>query len=181
VLLLAVLPLMLVAFVEEPLPGFTGGFGEPTCHQCHFDNSLNDPAGELTISGLPEHYTPGARYQITVRVSRPALGRAGFQLAARFGPGGDEGRQAGHLQRADERTVVIPDRDRGIQYAQHTFRGTLAQSRGEVSWTVEWTAPASSAAPVLLHVVANATNDDGTPLGDFVYRHEARSLPGRGR
>src|SRR5262249_13709871 len=61
------------AFEGGPLPGFTGGFAEPTCAKCHFDQAPNDPAGSLRLSGLPRSYTPGARYVITILLQHPNL------------------------------------------------------------------------------------------------------------
>src|SRR5690606_8758969 len=46
-------------YPDRPPPAHTGGFGEPTCQQCHFDAPLNDPGGALYVEGLPERYTPG--------------------------------------------------------------------------------------------------------------------------
>ena len=53
-------------YPEEPPPAHTGGFGEPTCLQCHFDGALNEPGGELRVEGLPEAYMPGETYTLDV-------------------------------------------------------------------------------------------------------------------
>ena len=58
-MLLLAAPLSLTAFREGPLPNMTGGFGEPSCHQCHLDNPIDAPGGRVTIAGVPPVYAPG--------------------------------------------------------------------------------------------------------------------------
>jgi hypothetical protein len=111
---LAAAPLALVAYKDGPVPGRTGGFGGPTCHACHQDNRLNAPGGELTITGLPDRYTPGETYPITVRLKKPELVRGGFSMAARFVTGENARRQAGEWQ-ADERVVFAVDAQTGVR------------------------------------------------------------------
>jgi hypothetical protein len=42
-------------------------------------------------------------------------------------------------------------------------------------WTMEWTAPSTGAGPVQFNVAANASNNDDSPLGDFIYMKMVRS------
>ncbi len=170
------------SFVEGPFPAVTGGFGEPSCHQCHFDNPMSEPAGRLTVSGVPRTYAPGARYALKIALRRPGLSRGGFQIAARFASGPLAGAQAGSLAPADDRVQVVRDPARpAIAYAQHTVGGTRAPRAGELEWTVRWVAPERARDPIVLHVAANAANDDASPLGDFIYVGEARSVPAPAR
>jgi hypothetical protein len=164
-----------LAFQEGPLPGLTGGFGEPTCQVCHFENALNDPAGALRLAGVPRSYTPGAPYAITIALRRPGLTRGGFQLTARFAAGPEAGREAGTIAVPDDRIQIVTAPDRPMHYVQHTVRGTQAATPGEVEWRINWTAPASGA--VVFHVAANATNDDQSALGDFIYAQSATTQP----
>jgi hypothetical protein len=112
-LAIAVLPAR--AFVEDPAPGHTGGFDEPTCRACHFDQSVNDAEGSLTLDGVPQRVQPGKTYRLIVTLERPGLARGGFQLSARFADG------------------------------------------------------------TLVHVAANAANDDDSQFGDFIYVLEVRA------
>src|SRR5207247_9775219 len=81
------LPLATAAYKEGPFPNVTGGFGDKTCHSCHFDNPLNAPGGTLDVSGIPSSYTPGQAYPITITLSREGMKRGGFEIAARFTSG----------------------------------------------------------------------------------------------
>jgi hypothetical protein len=174
---------------DGPLPGFTGGFGEPTCHACHFDAPEDPGAGELVLSGVPESYRPGAEYPVTVTLRDPRLGRAGFQLTARFaGEEGDQaGRQAGRLlasaprgsSGAEPRVEVVEYRKPTILYARQTRAGSAPVAGHEAAWTVTWIAPEEPAGPVLFHAAANAANHDDSELGDVIHLASARSEPAK--
>jgi hypothetical protein len=163
---------------DGPPLAHTGGFGEPTCQECHFDGALNQPGGELAIGGVPSGYQPGRSYVVTVSLRRAAMLRAGFQLAARLADGAAAGTQGGALAPTDQRTAVVRDSANGVLYAQHTSAGTTVRG-GAASWMVRWTAPAQARGAVVLHVAANAANDDDSPLGDFIYTSVVRVLPER--
>ena len=64
-------------YLDGPPPGHTGGFGEPTCAVCHFDVPEPDPAGGLVIEGVPEAFTPGERYLLTVAAAAAGDGPEG--------------------------------------------------------------------------------------------------------
>ena len=161
------------AFKEGPPPGHTGGFGEPTCRQCHSDGGLNEPGGDLSIAAAPTTYEPGRTYQLEVMLRRAGMLRAGFQLAARFA---DDGAPAGVLTPVDARTRVIWDTLTRVGYIEHTAAGTaLAGDAGR--WLVRWTAPSTARAAVSFNVAGNAANDDDSPLGDFIYTAALRVAP----
>lgn len=158
-------------YSDRPPLAHTGGFGEPTCRACHFDQPLNAPNGSLAIEGLPNAYTAGQRYRLTVRLQRPEMGRGGFQLSARFASGA----QAGSLRAADEQRATIVQVDStGVQYAAHTRAGTEPVAPDTARWVLEWTAPDTTAGPVLVHVAANAANFDASEFGDFIYTAQQR-------
>src|SRR5690606_4664138 len=80
------------AYRDAPPPGFSGGFGEPSCHACHFLHEPNEVPGSVTIRGVPERYVVGESYPLTIIVTRPGIAAAGFELTARHS---DDGTQAG--------------------------------------------------------------------------------------
>ncbi len=167
------------AFVFAPHPDFpppphTGGFGEPTCQACHTGEALNAPGGTLRLEGVPRRWRPGAAYRIAVVLRRDSLARAGFELAARFVPGGA---QAGTLEAGDTlRAEVTRDSLSGIPYLHQTRPGARV-SPGEGRWQVIWRAPASRGGTVAFNVAAVASNDDDSNLGDAVYTATAVSSP----
>jgi len=175
--LLATFPLIVAAYREGPAPAMTGGFGEKTCHTCHFDNPLNAKGGWLRVDGVPPGYTPGQEYAISVLVHRAGIKRAGFELAVRFTGGAAKGQQAGTLRAPDARTQIISAPGGSIRYIQHTKLGSDLVASAEGRWTIEWTAPAAPASAVVFHVAGNAANDDASPLGDFIYTTTVTSRP----
>jgi hypothetical protein len=166
-------------YPDRPPFAHTGGFGEPTCHVCHFDSDVNAAGGRFTVSGAPEAYRAGETYRIVVRIARPEMLMGGFQLSARFADGSAAGRQAGTLRATDARAQVAAD-ERGVQYASHTRPGLEQTSHWAAAWALEWTAPASAAGPVVIHASGNAGNGDGSQVGDFVYTDSVvvRDRPG---
>lgn len=170
------IPLLGTVYSSKPPAAHTGGFGEPTCARCHSDSKVNDPRGQLVITGVPESYTPGKTYRIKISARHPEIERAGFQLAARFAEGNRAGAQAGSLHAQGERTDVTRGGTGGsVQYIHHSGGGTGLTSPGAAEWTVEWRAPASAAGPIAFHVVANAANGDDSEFGDWIYTRSVLS------
>jgi hypothetical protein len=154
--------------VDGPPTAHTGGFGEPTCRDCHADFPLNEPGGVLRIEGLPDPYEPGAAYVLTVALESGDMARAGFQTAIRFLGGLDEGQQAGHLGPISPRIALVVEESSGVHYLSHSGSGSVVGPGGVASWSFEWRAP-TSASPVVMHVAANSANGDDSPLGDLIY------------
>jgi hypothetical protein len=175
------LPLAVSAFKEGPYPNVTGGFGEQTCRLCHLDNPLNAPGGAVNLEGIPPAFTPGQTYPVTVTISREGLRRGGFEIAARFAAGKQRGRQAGSWRLVDTRAQLIPGAvDKALVFVQHNQIGSRAPAPGSNRWTMEWTAPAASAGVVQFNVAANASNNDDSPLGDYIYVRAVRTVPAKG-
>ena len=155
-----------VAYRDGPPPGFSGGFGEPSCDACHFSNELNDREGLLEIGGAPEEFVPGKSYPIRIALGRRGVAVGGFQLTARFA---DDGAQAGTfgVDTAHAGRVAVST-DREIQYAYQRLSGSTPAVTDTFQWVVRWTAPAT-ARPVIFHAAANAADGDGSASGDYVY------------
>ena len=176
-----VAPVMLAAFREGPLPNMAGGFGDPDCRTCHFDNPANAAGGEVDLEGVPKVYQRGRTYVIAVKIRRDGLLRGGFEIAARFASGAQKGSQAGRWEvGAGGRVQTVASKtDASLIFVQHTTLGSKASAAGTLSWSIEWTAPRSDE-PVQFNLAANAANDDASPLGDFIYTREI-TAPAAGR
>lgn len=66
-----------------------------------------------------------------------------------------------------------------LTFVQHNQTGSRAATQGTNTWTMAWTAPSAAAGPVQFNVAANASNNDDSPLGDYIYVTMARSTPAR--
>ena len=151
------------AYDARPPLAHTGGFGEPSCRECHFDGPTRPPEA-LSLGGLPERYQPGAVYPLEVSIRDTTARVGGFQLAARVAAGPHAGTQAGTLCAADARVDVVADTATGVQYASHAG----ARSADSLQWKLSWQAPAEDVGPVIFHVAANSANDDDSMLGDVI-------------
>ena len=150
-------------------PGHTGGFGEPDCSLCHSDSDKNPPDGTLEISGLPDRYLPGERYDLAVVLKYPELRSGGFQLSIRSA----EGEAAGEVVPLTGRTRVVAAG--GQDYLQHSRDGREPEKDGIIRWIFEWIAPRDAEHPIVhLHVAANAANDDSSALGDRIFTLERK-------
>jgi len=165
------------AYKEGPFPNMAGGFGDKNCRTCHFDNPLNAAGGQLTVAGIPATYAAGQEYPITITIARNDLHRGGFEIVARFVNGKLKGKQAGEWRLPDKRLQLIRSTiDPTLLFVQHNLLGSRASSPGANTWTVEWIAPVP-AGPVQFNIAGNASNEDDSALGDFIYVKSARSVP----
>lgn len=157
----------------EQLPGtFTGGFGEDTCHSCHFDYPMNPDDGSLSLDGFPEKYEPGKTYTFAIKLSREKLGQGGFQLSSRF----EDGSQAGFFEVNSER-LSFTETEKNIQYLQHSLKGSKVNNQTSIRWEVRWEAPDSGGGNIIFNIAANAGNGDASAFGDFIYIREIRVSP----
>lgn len=161
-------------YPASPPPAHTGGFGEPTCHSCHFEANLNEPGGTLSLAGAPTAYLPGESYRLEVVLTHGEMVSAGFQLAVRLADGPHAGAQAGELRPLDDRTAITIDGERRVQYLHHTDPGSRLRTPGTTRWSFEWIAPVAGAeqdgsGAVVFHLVANAADGDDSPFGDLIY------------
>ena len=128
-------------------------------------------------------YVPGQAYTITVSLARDGMRRGGFEIAARFAGGKQKGKQAGSWKITDARMQLIPGAvDKSLTFVQHNLTGSRTATPGTNSWTIEWDAPSSQTGPlstVQFNVAANASNNDDSPLGDYIYLKTIRTTPQR--
>lgn len=154
-------------YPEHLVGSFTGGFGEETCHSCHFDYELNRQEGSLSVDGILNEIEEGRTYEFGITIEREDMEKAGFQLSARF----SDGSQAGIFQLGENDRVMftkqVPD---SLQYLQHSEQGTSPIKDGENSWKVVWKAPDSIPDAIHFHIAANAANGDQSEFGDWIYQ-----------
>ena len=145
-----------------PLPAHTGGFGEQTCHACHFDYPLNDPAVFVSLDSLPEVYEPERPYPLRLRLQHPELKRGGFQLSARF----EDGSTAGSFVLPDTSLLRVQN-DKSIDYLSHTMKGTDQVFGDTAIWRFVWRAPGATRR-VVFHVALNVADQDASQFGDRI-------------
>jgi len=162
---------LITTYPEHIAGAYTGGFGEESCHSCHFDYDLNHPEGELFFSGLEDEYEAGRKYTINLTVKRKDLSRAGFQMTARF----NDGSQAGSFT-LTEKLTTTPNIKNTVTYLQHAI-GEVEAEGGEKNWQIEWTAPDQNSGRIIFNIAANAANGDASEFGDWIYLKEVKIEP----
>jgi hypothetical protein len=139
-ILLVCLPMILLSWLSlssfnpsNPPLGSTGAPGEGTCSDsgCHSGGSQT---GTVSITGIPATVTPGQVYPIVLTSSSATAVRGGFQLLALSGSGANAGTVAAA-------TGVNIGTIATFKYARQS--AVKSYSGGSVSWTFNWTAPAS--------------------------------------
>ena len=170
VALAAAVPGAAQLYRDGPPVHHTGGFGEPTCHACHFDGMFNSPEASAQVMNIPDAFATDSTYLITVVVSRADLGAAGFSISSRLGNSG----QAGSFHATDDR-VAVESGPSGVQFAMHTLDSSDPVAADSNAWTLMWTAP-SGADTVYFHLAANAANGDDSEFGDLIKTVSYHSL-----
>ena len=128
-------------YASGPPAARTGAPGEQTCTQCH-NGTLNSGAGSVAILGVPDVYTPGETYTLTVRVSHPDRRRWGFQITALDSASHGVG-TFGLVNRNITRLVNGTGQQAGRVYIEHTTNGTFQGQTQNAEWEMKWTAPAT--------------------------------------
>jgi hypothetical protein len=156
--------IIFLGFFSNPPDGKTGAPGDGICTECHTPGNPNGYTGSVSVSGLPAQTMAGQQYSITVTVSNPDMGavRGGFQMVAL-----DESNQnAGTLSNAGPSSTI--SQSGGRSYHEHN-PGKNFGGNPNISWTVNWTAPAvQGMETVTFYAAGNITNGNGATSGDFV-------------
>jgi hypothetical protein len=172
ILLVLIVAAIAYASASGPDARYTGAPGDVgTCVACHdtFEHPDVGP-GSVRIEDVPETYTPGQQYDISVTVQQASRIRFGFQLTA-IDNGGN---RAGTLTPINNSTQINSVTGAGgRQYIQHTQSGTSGQTTK--TWQIRWTAPATDMGTVTFYVAGNAANNNGENAGDHIYTNRVRS------
>ena len=120
--------------------------------------------GCIILASMASYVLPAGEFE---RSMDEETDLAGFQLAARYGTGSEEGLNAGQIHPIDDR-IAVSIGTNGVRYAHQTRQGSRMAASDSTSWSMEWIAP-STGNSVVFHVAANSGNGDNSPLSDLVY------------
>lgn len=140
------------------------------CTVCHSTTAVNAGTGSVALSGVPEVYTPGATYTLTVTNTEFSARRWGFELIALRA----NGSMGGVFTVTDAVNTQIVS-SAGLDYVMHTTTGSHAGMSGPRSWSVDWTAPAAADGDIAFTVSGNNSNNNSTPGGDKIYNNAIMS------
>ncbi|MBU6342080.1 MAG: hypothetical protein KGS48_11355, partial [Bacteroidetes bacterium] len=157
--------LLWLANNSNPPNGRTGAPFDSTCgtSNCHGTSNQNGYGASLSLDGLPATIQPNTLYPLTltVTVSSGSPSKAGFQLVA---VSTTAETNAGDLASTDTQTGT--ETFGGREYIEQ--RNGKAFSGGTVSWSFNWTSPASvSGNSVTFYFISLLANGNGGSSGDF--------------
>lgn len=157
--------LLWLANNSNPPNGRTGAPFDSTCgtSNCHGTSNQNGYGASLSLDGLPATIQPNTLYPLTltVTVSSGSPSKAGFQLVA---VSTTAETNAGDLASTDTQTGT--ETFGGREYIEQ--RNGKAFSGGTVSWSFNWTSPASvSGNSVTFYFISLLANGNGSSSGDF--------------
>lgn len=173
----ALFGVLLIAYFQlsnsgNPPNGYTGAPPSGnTCASsqggCHAGGS---GTGMVTISGLPATVSPNLVYPLTITVERTNSipQKAGLQLVAQQSNNNNAGMLANPGQFS---TVQFSG---GKYFFEHT--SPVSYSGDVATFTVDWTAPASSNGNITLYTAANLADGNGNSTGDAIVTTSATTM-----
>jgi hypothetical protein len=161
-----------------PPQTYTGEFGY-SCINCHAGNNLNETGGSVQVFGLPTTvgtYTAGRQYDFSVIISHGAPDRIrwGFSIAAR----NSAGQPVGTFSTVNPDPLVAHAAVNGNDFSHYVSVFTPPQASYVYSG-LRWTAPAVPGPNdqfIVFYYVGNASNGDGSTLGDFIYTRTSPAI-----
>jgi len=149
--------------------GATGSPGEQSCSQsnCHTGSTDNSMGGSVTLTStdlINWEYTPGQTYTLTATVSQQGRTLFGLGLEALLPSGANAGNLIPGSGTTTKNATVAGNSRKNIVHNMNA--GATANAH---SFTFTWTAPATDVGPVTIYYAGNATNNNGTKTGDYIY------------
>ncbi|MFM1744787.1 MAG: hypothetical protein RLZZ630_724 [Bacteroidota bacterium] len=135
--------------------------GQNNCTSCHIGTAVVATPNTASITtNIPSGgYIPGQTYTITATVIYSGRSKFGFEIAAQSSNGATRG------------TIIVTNTAQtklvNNNYITHTSGGTSGS--GSKTWTFNWVAPAAGSGTVGFYGAFNASNGNGSTLGDIIY------------
>ncbi len=182
-LILISIAVLAFSYARGPKNKRTGAPGESICaaSDCHSDYEVNSGPGTFSLQGIPETYTPGNTYPITIQLQQEGQQRWGFQVTII----NDDGTRSGEITKFDEGSMQVEtDEVDGNErfYLKHGRRGThQGEKDGPIQWKFVWRAPSPAEGVISFYAAGNAANGNRKPTGDYIYTTVRKSTPGSGQ
>ena len=154
--------LLLYSYSSGSPGGKSGSIGDggSTCTQCH-SGSAQSQTGWITTNIPEEGFTAGQTYSIVATGTHTGVGKFGFELTAED----VSGNKIGQFNLAEPERTKFTNTSSAIT---HTSDGTTVSGDSN-TWSINWTAPASSPASIVFYAAFNAANANGSTSGDVIY------------
>lgn len=157
----------------------TGAPGESTCAAalCHDTTPARpqDSVGavsELIINELTDNFDYNKKYNVTLRVIRPGLKRAGFQIVALDETYSNAGRIS---PLANSSTTQLQQNQVfgfNRRYITHKVGGITPIKKDTIEWKFTWESPVFDVGNVTFYYAINIANKDNTNKNDTIITHQ---------
>jgi len=159
----------------------TGAPGELTCADalCH-DTSPAVPqdsvgnVSELIIKELTDNFEYNKKYDVTLRVVRPGLKRAGFQIVALDESYSNAGRISPLANSATTQLQQNQVFGFNRRYLTHKVGGITPTKPDTLEWKFTWESPIFDVGDVTFYYAINIANKDKTNKNDTIITHQIR-------
>jgi len=150
------------SYSDGPPPGMTGAPGD--VGDCRFCHDPNKGPGVFAIIA-PGNYDPGQTYEVRVQHSTTDSTRLrwGFELTSLDGTHSAAGTFA------NTTAFTRDDFGDGRFYVTHNQAGSFAGIPDGVTWSFNWTAPATNVGPVTFYAAGNQADNNSSTSGDQIY------------
>lgn len=169
-----------ISYTSGSSPGYTGAISEGNCTSCHASYSLVTSGNQWNRirmkSDIPSTgYLPDSTYTITLTYAETGIAKFGFQLTALD----TTNAAAGTFSTADSRTSTSSTSVGGKTryYIGQTTTGATRVATDSTAWTFKWKAPSSNVGKVKFFINLNATNNNGSDNGDYIYKKDFTITP----
>ncbi len=159
----------------------TGAPGELTCadNLCHDTSPAlpQDSVGnvsELIIKELTDNFEYNKKYDVTLRVVRPGLKRAGFQIVALDESYSNAGRISPLANSATTQLQQNQVFGFNRRYLTHKVGGITPTKPDTLEWKFTWESPIFDVGDVTFYYAINIANKDNTNKNDTIITHQVR-------
>lgn len=159
----------------------TGAPGELTCadNLCHDTSPAlpQDSVGnvsQLIIKELTDNFEYNKKYDVTLRVVRPGLKRAGFQIVALDESYSNAGRISPLANSATTQLQQNQVFGFNRRYITHKVGGITPTKADTLEWKFTWESPIFDVGDVTFYYAINIANKDNTNKNDTIITHQVR-------
>ncbi len=143
-----------------------GSTGSPadgsSCISCHSPHTNFSGSGLISSTIPVSGYTANQTYTVTASITRTGHSVFGFEVSPQDTTA--SGNLEGTIAITNSTTTQLASAD----YITHTQKGTNGTNNG-ISWSFNWTAPATGHGPVVFYGAFNASNGNGNDSGDSIF------------
>jgi hypothetical protein len=138
------------------------GDGGSTCVQCHGGSAVTPVSGWITTDIPANGYTAGTTYNVWLTAHHAGAVRYGFEMTAEDNANAKKG--AFIVTNSVQNQLVFGNSNA----ITHTGNG-ITPSNDSITWSFQWTAPATGTGNITLYAAINAANGNNGTSGDMIY------------